>query len=439
MQTVTVYCPETGPRLTYAFATMFSVWLGVKVNLKFTSDESVYNSADSPKINYSNTTLTQGLHIPFSGFFGRSEYEFAPACGIGIPGKILFPVDGSFDFSYDLPAAVFWNLSRMEEYNNKAKDLHGRFSSSSSFAQKNNFLDIPVTDRWMQEFKAKWLAMYPSFQVIDKRFRFLSTIDVDNGYKFRGKNVYRQLGGAAKDLLSGQPQELLFRLNVFLGNLPDPFDRYEWISRINSNAGLRPLFFILASPRTRFDHALSPKSHRWKELVRKIAAAGEVGIHPSYYTSTGEADLKTEINAIKTVTGSDLEKSRQHFLRFSLPETLRMLADSGIKEEYSMGFADTPGFRAGTSEPYPFYDLKAEKELSLEIHPFCVMESIYRFKWKSAPGEAFQDMERICKEVKQVHGRFVSVWHDKSISRSGEGKRWAKIYARHLQWGNEVQ
>jgi len=437
MQTVTVYCPEEGPRIRYTFATLFTIWLGQKVNLQFCRDPEQFKEVNGPKINYSNRHLPEGLHIPFSGFLRQSMMEYSPEMQQGIPGPVLFPVDGSFDFSYDLPAAVFWNLSRMEEYAESHKDEHGRFPSEASLAYKHGFLDIPVTDRWMQEFKAKWQAMYPSFPIVEKKFRFLSTIDVDNGYRFRGKSLYRQLGGAVKDLLEGRPEEVLIRLNVFLGNLPDPFDRYEWIGKINAAEGLTPLFFILASPRTRYDHALSPRSHRWHELIRKIASAGEVGVHPSYYTSSGEASLEEQVRAITSVVGGGLHRSRQHFLRFNLPETYRKLAAFGIREEYSMGYSDAPGFRAGTSEPYPFYDLASEKELPLVVHPFCIMESVYRYKWKSAPGEALQDMERICRQVKQVGGRFVSVWHDKSISRAGEGKRWAKIYARHITWGKE--
>ncbi|NJO69236.1 MAG: hypothetical protein HC830_08110 [Bacteroidetes bacterium] len=62
-------------------------------------------------------------------------------------------------------------------------------------------------------------------------------------------------------------------------------------------------------------------------------------------------------------------KSRQHFLRLKFPGTYHRLMQEGITDDYSMGFHDKPGFRAGIAMPYPFYDLVNEKETTLTVHP----------------------------------------------------------------------
>jgi hypothetical protein len=154
----------------------------------------------------------------------------------------------------------------------------------------------------------------------------------------------------------------------------------------------------------------------------------------SYYTSTGEASLEKEMEAVAQVTGMPLTHSRQHFLRFQWPDTFRKLVQAGITHDHSMGYADQVGFRAGISISYPFFDLTQDEVLPLTVHPFAVMESVYRFKWRVPPAEALNDMRKIRDAVKSTGGKFVSVWHDKSLSRQGEGLRWAKAYATHLEW-----
>ena len=67
-------------------------------------------------------------------------------------------------------------------------------------------------------------------------------------------------------------------------------------------------------------------------------------------------------------------KSRQHFLAFELPTTYLKLIQSGILEDYSMGYASHLGFRAGICSPFRFYNLLEEKETDLVVYPFQVMD-----------------------------------------------------------------
>jgi hypothetical protein len=431
---VYVFCEHTSPRIHYIFKCMFGVWLNYEGPIQIGNDREQFLNFDGLRINYSNEVIEGALHIPYSHFFNEDFLKSDPILGKGISGITLFPLDGSFDFSFDLPAAVFYLITRMEEYSQPEKDIHGRFMFTQSLAFRNNFLSIPVVDKWLQEFRGKVLGHFSGFPHERLAFRFLTTIDVDNGYQFRGKDFKRQIGGGLKDLLEGRPEELLFRLNVFLGNLPDPFDRYDWVAKQCEPLGLRPLYFILASERTKYDHALSPYSPRWPELLNKIKASGDVGIHPSYFSVEKPGGIAREMKFIANVTGDLPTRCRMHFLRFSLPHTYRNLIEFGIKHEYSMGYSDAVGFRAGTGESYPWYDLEREEETPLWVHPFCCMESVYRYKWKTNPVDAFKDMEQLAFELKAVGGKFTSVWHDKSLSRAGVGKRWSKIYVNHLLW-----
>src|SRR5690606_39014471 len=66
--------------------------------------------------------------------------------------------------------------------------------------------------------------------------------------------------------------------------------------------------------------------------------------------------------------------SRQHYIKFSLPETYRNLIEIGIKADYSMGYPDHIGYRASTGHSFLWYDLWKDEMTSLEVHPFEIME-----------------------------------------------------------------
>jgi len=75
-------------------------------------------------------------------------------------------------------------------------------------------------------------------------------------------------------------------------------------------------------------------------------------------------------------------------LRLNLPDTYRNLIDEDITDDYSMGYAALPGFRAGICSPYNFYDLDIEVETKLRVHPFMVMDGTLKDYMKLTPTDA---------------------------------------------------
>ena len=54
-----------------------------------------------------------------------------------------------------------------------------------------------------------------------------------------------------------------------------------------------------------------------------------------------------------------------------------MLYENEFKNDYSMGYIDRIGFRAGTATPFNFYDVSREFQLSLKLIPiFATEESL---------------------------------------------------------------
>src|SRR5678815_3366965 len=65
--------------------------------------------------------------------------------------KVFFKAEG--DLGFDLFAAVFFLITRYEEYLPYKKDIYGRYAHENSVAFKENFLDLPLVNLWLEDFK----------------------------------------------------------------------------------------------------------------------------------------------------------------------------------------------------------------------------------------------------------------------------------------------
>ena len=136
---------------------------------------------------------------------------------------------------------------------------------------------------------------------------------------------------------------------------------------------------------------------------------------------------------LEKLSNKQIIKSRQHYLKFYLPQTYNDLIEAGIKEEYSMCFADKPGFRAGTCKPFYFYDLKHERSTSLKIFPVTFMEGTYMDYVKLSPHQALLDIYNLMEQVKNVNGTFISIWHNNTVSNTEKYRDWRNVHNKMIQ------
>ena len=124
----------------------------------------------------------------------------------------------------------------------------------------------------------------------------------------------------------------------------------------------------------------------------------------------------------------DISASRQHFLKIAMPATYRNLIENDITDDYTMGFAARPGFRAGICSTFKWYDLESEVVTNLNIHPFAIMDGTLRDYMKVDASEAMNHIRPLIDEVKNTNGTFISLWHNESLSDEGRWKGWVDIY-----------
>jgi hypothetical protein len=138
----------------------------------------------------------------------------------------------------------------------------------------------------------------------------------------------------------------------------------------------------------------------------------EIGLHPSYHAHTHARYLKAERDRLVRLLDTRPTSVRQHYLRYTMPRTARLQADSGFRIDTSLGFADHEGFRHGTCLPFRVYDVEANAPLGLWEMPLAVMESALFNRRHLSPEEAQIATRRVMAACQRFGGAAVMLWHN---------------------------
>jgi hypothetical protein len=402
--------------------------MGIKVSMQPSDMASESNPADCI-VHYGNTAPDGSLNIYDSGFMHETDIHPMEPEVVRLDGSaILFPAPEGFGLRFDLFSALFYMLSRYEEYLSFDPDVHGRFEAEKSLACKHGFVEEPVVDQWLIMFAKVLIAKYPRLVIPEWKFRFISTFDVDNPWAYKYRGVFRNMAGIAKKMLRFQISEAWHQLSVFRGTIPDPFDTYAYIYKVEKEFGFRSHFFFLFGNYGKQDKNYAQNSFQFRNLLNELKTGRTIGIHPSYRSNCSLPLLESECRKYQRLLGVHPVHSRQHYLIVRFPGTYHRLISMGIRNDYSMGYASTVGFRAGTTLPFKFYDLSLEKETDLMIHPFAVMDVTLNQYMGLGEKDALLRIVKLIHKIKDVNGIFTSLWHNESLCEQGNWKGWRSVF-----------
>jgi len=426
-----VYSKNNSSRLNYILKFIFGELLGVKYII--TTEKEEYNSFSGAKINYSTDDSLSGLWICstdllFSKKIKKQELGIFNSSW----GNIIFSTPLNIQIPFDIFSASFYLLSRYEEYLPFNSDEHNRFTPESSIAFKAGFISEPIINIWTKKLFEIIKHKFPDLECQKKKFQFISTIDIDNAFAYKGKGFYRTAGGFSKSVLKGSFNEVKNRILVLNNKLSDHYDTYKFIREIHLKNNIIPKVFVLSGKYGKYDKNVKLSNQLFRNILKELSEFCEIGIHPSYQSSFKQGGmpscLKEELQNLESVINKKITISRQHFLILNFPATYRRLIESGIKEDYSLGYSNIVGYRAGTCSPFNFYDLLLEKETELKIFPFAFMERTLRQHLKLTPIEAEKIISENIKEIKELNGLFVSLWHNESLGDVDYWQGWKLVY-----------
>lgn len=391
---VILYSPNSTPRLRYVCKFIFNQ--GLQINFLLIDNESEFLQSKLPKINYSVKTFENALNINPSGLLHSKELK---------KPELEYTKD-----NFDIFSSVFYHISRCEEWSLAKTDEHGRFVPETIFT-------VPLVDIWIAELKLMLSAKFKSLQIPERKFKFISTIDVDNVYAHQAKPFYRQIGGALKDIARFDFVGLGERYNSIFGEHKDPFDAYDLQVDTSEKYNVPLIYFFLYRNNTKYDRTIDPNHPKFLKLLRFLKSRNiSFGLHPSYYSSDNYNLLEEEQKLLSKNSGTQVNSSRQHFLRFTIKTTPKQLIKAGIEFDFTMGWADKTGYRAATTLPFYYYDFEAESELPLIAVPFAAMDGAYYHHQNSSASQAYDQLMNIAVMARSVNGLFITVIHDRSFS-----------------------
>jgi hypothetical protein len=422
-----IYSASTSARLLYTFDLIFRDILGIEYTL--TQNVEAFKESTLPKISYGKSAVSNELFFESASLlFEKNIHQQNISVTDWNGMKVFFQTSDKSIFPFDVFAATFYLVSRYEEYLPFKGDSLGRFSAKESLAFQNGFLQKPLVNIWVEKIKTEIKRRYPLFIFPEKKYQFISTIDIDNAYAYKHKGLVRTIGGFAKDILKLNFRNGISRLATILGLKRDVYDTYAELFRIQDQYQFSSIYFFLLGDFSERDRNVNSANKKFQAVIRYISEKCECGIHPSFASFSNPDKIRVEKNRLASILGMDVKLSRQHFLMMRLPDTYRYLIKNGITDDYSMGYADEAGFRAGICTAFYFYDLAKEESTNLRIHPFAVMDATLNLYLKIKADRAVQFIEPIISQTKAVNGTFISLWHNESLSEVAPWKGWNIVY-----------
>ncbi len=427
---ILIYTPQLSNRLDYICKFLFRDVL--QVPFTFTTSIAKIENSTTTFINYSHTTLHNGLQIiPHTLLFedGITPQQIDFNTWQGLP--TFFSTNGSF-IPFDLFSAAFYLVTRYEEYLSSNVDLYGRYPHTDSIAFKNNFLQEPLIDQWMQALY-NLLLTHQCTPISNKQFASLFTYDVDMNYAYRNKPLWKQLGGIVKNAFNGNFKTATNRARVlFNKQAQDPFDVFDSIINKHKNTNTNALFFYLL---TTDNHEYNKNNNRTSAIVtstinKLVHNNYPVHIHPSYNTISNITLLQEEKTFLQSIINTEVKSSRQHYIRCSLPITYQNLIAAGITADYSMGYGSINGFRASTCTTHFWFNLSTNKSTLLKIHPFVWMDANSLYEQQYTAAQAIEEYTSYYTKIKQVNGTCISIWHNFIINKDAADwvETWKEIF-----------
>ncbi len=427
-----VYCQHTTKRLAYIFDLLLNKIAGIEFII--TGNKEDYIQWNGASLNYSGLSLktSEIVYSPESLLFENDVRQQNIAVDKTEGAAYLYFAKSQNKKYFDPFAAAFFLVSRYEEYLPFTPDRYERFEAASSILHKHRLLDKPLVNIWAEEIKKIIIRNFPEVVRNENQFSALISIDVDQAYAFKYRGFIKNCISLLKNVFSFKTDFIISQIKTQLNLSKDPYDSFNYLKHIQQEANLNFTYFVNLGKFSQYDKNLSASNQQLKKLVVAIQSHAHIGIHPSFYSNEFPQKFIEEKNKLEDILQTPVVKSRQHYLKIKLPTTYQHLLQAGFTEDYSMGYASCPGFRAGTCTPFKWFDLQSNCETLLTVYPITYMEGA--FKTLGMPtADAALYSQKILETVKQYNGFFMSIWHNHTVTDKFTWKGWKRVFEQSLE------
>jgi len=341
---------------------------------------------------------------------------------------------GSEFFPIDIFETIFFHISRYEEWyaDENKMDHHGTLASDNQYLVKKNAHNIPIVDLLVLHF-------YEKIELKPKLLCSTISISHDIDVIHKHSSFYKFMRGYA-NILFYQPnirKKLIVHtksyFNYILNKQKDPYDTFDWLLIKNNSKISQKIIYWLTGGNTNYEGFFRIQEPKVNHIIKISKEHGyKIGLHPSYNTIVDKAMMNEELQTLNTISSNCIKDIRQHYLRFDIKKTGKILDELGIKTDSSLGFRDKIGFRCGTGFPYHLYDFDRECAFGFIEIPLVVMDiaAMRECNWDSVKFvqyiSAFLEMNKFNTNITfnfhnsffdpvQVDAEFIKEWYIKTF------------------------
>ncbi len=339
---------------------------------------------------------------------------------------------------FDLFGSCFFLMTGYEEVINLKRDEYGRFLAKYSLAEREDFLSRPIVDEYIDFLWS--ILIFQNKNLIKKKHNYsmIVTADVDLPYNYEIKSIFGVIKSFIKSI---RDLNLSYFFNVLNNSIKYKFGlrlsdkeylNFEWMMDLNKKLKNEMIFFFIVNKTNKkMDGFYDINEEPIQDLISRIKKNHKLGLHFSFETFKNLVNIKKEVNIFNSsVVCNKIIQSRQHFLRWSSIYTPYNLNASAVNYDYSFGFSDKPGFRAGTCHEFQMYDLVNRKSLELIQVPLIVMEvSVFSEKNMNLPYDqsTFEYINDLKSKCKQYNGKFTLLWHNNQFPTNESKKFYSRL------------
>ncbi len=368
---------------------------------------------------------TSRLEEPLPVIFGL--------CTEGVP--IVTRSENATRLEIDILGSVFFCLTRYEEVVSPLRDRHSRFPAAAALAFREGFLHRPIVDEYAEILWELMSERFPRIKRRQRQPRLRMTFDIDWPAITLGLSVREVLHASGADIIRRKEPRLAARrlaslMHVRSGRVEkDAGNIFDWIMDACESRNLEATFFVISGGgRGDIDGSYVVEQPWIRHLLRSIHERGhQIGIHPTYESWRDPARTKAEFDRLRSVCASEgIVQSqwggRQHYLRWEPQMTWQNYESAGIDFDSSLGYADDTGFRCGTCQEFPVFNLRTREELQLRERPLMAMDATLFGKPDKdgldlTPQEAIQRLRSLQETCERYDGDLTLLWHNNWLIR----------------------
>ncbi|MGA0987988.1 MAG: hypothetical protein ACO3RO_07385 [Flavobacteriaceae bacterium] len=244
-----------------------------------------------------------------------------------------------------------------------------------------------------------------------------AVVPVVSSHKYHYRSLSRHLLEVLVDSAQFRFSEVGERLATLFLFKADPYDHYLSLKNSLASLNVELLLFFQFSRYAINDRNVSWSKNKFGFFLKHINDYLEIGYYRSRLALEDAEVFKSEFRKMQQLLHRPIRRTALANNRILLPDAYQELVQEEVQEDFSMGYTDVIGFRAGTCTPFPFYDLGLEIEQPLRVYPICVTDTaLNRLDKETTESQ----LKQLAAQVQAVKGTLCVQFSNEYIGRVGE-------------------